>query len=105
VAFYSSFQYLRSLPVDKVKIDQAFVRRMAVDSSDAAIVRAMVTVARSLSLEIIAEGIETVAQRDFLRDEGCPIGQGYLFSLPLPAEEFRGLLERKVVLPLSENLL
>jgi EAL domain-containing protein (putative c-di-GMP-specific phosphodiesterase class I) len=100
---YSSFQYLRSLPIDKVKIDQAFVRRMAVDSSDAAIVRAIMTVARSLSLEIVAEGIETLVQRDFLRNEGCPVGQGYFFSLPLPAPAFRELLGRRVMLPVWER--
>ena len=99
---YSSFRYLQSLPVGKVKIDQSFVRHMVIDSSDASIVRAIVAVAKSLELEVIAEGIETASQRDFLHNEGCPIGQGYLFSLPLAAEDFRWLLASRATLPLGE---
>jgi diguanylate cyclase (GGDEF)-like protein/PAS domain S-box-containing protein len=96
---YSSFRYLQTLPIEQVKIDQTFVRQMVIDSSDASIVRAIVVVAKSLDLEIIAEGIETPAQRDFLRDEGCLMGQGYLFSLPLAAEDFRWLLRNNTILP------
>jgi diguanylate cyclase (GGDEF)-like protein/PAS domain S-box-containing protein len=88
---YSSFRVLQDLPIDTIKIDQTFVRRVTLDTGDDAIVRAMLTVAGRLGLEVIAEGIETRAQRDFVRDAGCRIGQGYLFSLPVSAEEF-GLL-------------
>ena len=100
---HSSFRYLRDFPVDKVKIDQTFVRQMVVDSSDASIIRAIIALARSLNLEVVAEGIETHVQRGFLRDEGCRTGQGYLFSLPLTAEDFGFLLERGITLPMSSS--
>jgi EAL domain-containing protein (putative c-di-GMP-specific phosphodiesterase class I) len=100
---YSSFRYLRDLPIDKVKIDQTFVRDMDMNAGDAAIVRAIVTVAKSLDLAVIAEGIETTGQRDLLRAEGCGMGQGYLFSRPVPAEEFRRFLEGRVTLPVGEQ--
>lgn len=98
---HSSFRYLRDFPVDKVKIDQTFVRQMVIDSSDASIVRAIIAVAKSLNLDLVAEGIETSFQRNFLRSEGCKTGQGYLFCLPLAAEDFGSLLERGVPLPLG----
>jgi diguanylate cyclase (GGDEF)-like protein/PAS domain S-box-containing protein len=98
---HSSFSYLRDFPVDKVKIDQTFVRQMVIDSSDASIIRAIVALAKSLRLGVVAEGIETAAQRDFLRDEGCCTGQGYLFSLPLTAEDFAFLLASGVTLPVA----
>ena len=99
---YSSFRYLQTLPIEQVKIDQAFVRHMVIDSSDASIVRAIVVVANSLNLAVVAEGIETPVQRDFLRNEGCLVGQGYLYSLPLPAEDFRWLLTENTTLPPGE---
>ncbi len=83
---YSSFRALQDLPIDTIKIDQTFVRRVTLDSGDDAIVLAMLSVARRLGLDVIAEGIETLAQHDFVRDAGCRIGQGYLFSLPVTAE-------------------
>jgi diguanylate cyclase (GGDEF)-like protein len=98
---YASFRHLRDLPVDKLKIDQTFVRQMVVDSSDASIIRAIITLAKSLELEVVAEGIEDLVQRNFLRDEGCKIGQGYLFSLPLTAEDFVYLLDLGVTLPMG----
>ncbi len=91
---HSSFQYLRQFAVDKIKIDQTFVRQFVANSNDENIIRAMITLARSLNLATVAEGIETVRQRDFLRDEGCRIGQGYLFSKPLSGADF-GLLLAK----------
>jgi diguanylate cyclase (GGDEF)-like protein/PAS domain S-box-containing protein len=100
---YSSFRYLQTLPIEQVKIDQTFVRQMVIDSSDASIVRAIVVVAKSLELEIIAEGIETPAQREFLHDQGCRMGQGYLFSLPLSAEDFHWLLKNKTTLPPGDH--
>ena len=93
---YSSLIYLKNLPVGKLKIDQAFVRRMVIDSSDAAIIRAIIAMARSLNLDIIAEGIETELQHNFLRDEGCRTGQGYLFSPPLVAEDFGWLITHRI---------
>jgi PAS domain S-box-containing protein/diguanylate cyclase (GGDEF)-like protein len=100
-AGHSNFQYLRSFPVDKLKIDQIFVRQLVADSNDALIIRAIASLARSLKLGLVAEGIETAEQREFLRDQGCPIGQGYFFSLPLTAEDFGWMIENRVVLPIT----
>jgi EAL domain-containing protein (putative c-di-GMP-specific phosphodiesterase class I) len=101
---HSSFRYLRDFPVDKVKIDQTFVRQMVVDSSDASIIRAIIALAKSLDLKVVAEGIETMVQRNFLREEGCQIGQGYLFSVPLTAEDFGYLIARNIRLPWSASV-
>lgn len=98
-AGHSSLQYLREFAIDTVKIDQMFVRQLVVDSSDALIVKAIASLARSLKLELVAEGIETVEQWDFLRDQGCTVGQGYLFSLPLEPEDLGWMLENRISLP------
>jgi diguanylate cyclase (GGDEF)-like protein/PAS domain S-box-containing protein len=100
---HATFKYLRDFPVDKIKIDQTFVRSLVVDSSDASIVRAMIGLARNLGVQIVAEGVETQMQRRFLRAEGCAIGQGYLFSPPMNAEDFAWLIENKVKLPLTKD--
>lgn len=96
---YSSFHYIRDLPIDTVKIDQTFIRRMIIDSSDASIVRAILAVAKGLSLEVVAEGIEAQEHRQFLHHEGCSVGQGYLFSMPLTQEDFVWLLHNSACLP------
>jgi diguanylate cyclase (GGDEF)-like protein len=98
---HATFAYLRQFPVDKIKIDQTFIRHLVVGSSDALIVRAMISMAHSLGLEVLAEGVETARQRDFLIEEGCTSGQGYLFSLPLNAEDFAWILEKRSCLPLN----
>jgi diguanylate cyclase (GGDEF)-like protein len=82
----SALSYLRQLPVDEVKIDDSFVQGMATDSGDLAIVRAVISVAREFRLTVVAEGVESELTLDLLEEMGCEIGQGYLFSRPLPYE-------------------
>ena len=85
---YCSFEYLSNLPIDKIKLDQSFVRNMLLESTSAAVIRSIMTLATGLSLSSIAEGIETDEQAVQLRLAGCRQGQGYLFSRPLPADQF-----------------
>jgi diguanylate cyclase (GGDEF)-like protein len=84
---YSSFSHLRRFPLDTLKIDRVFVQEVAANQTGAAIVAAIVTLARSLGLEPLAEGVESDAQRNILLQQGCTLMQGYLFGRPMPAEE------------------
>lgn len=89
---YSSLSYLRRFPIDTLKIDRSFVRDIPDDPEDTAITRAIISMAQSLKLELIAEGVENRVQADFLQSLGCHVLQGFFFSRPLPAEEMTQLL-------------
>jgi|GEM_PF-4114533 len=89
---YSSLSYLTRLPLNKLKIDQSFVRNIGVSESDSVIVQTIIGMAYNLGMEVIAEGVETEEQRQFLEAHGCPVCQGYLFSKPIPLPEFEELL-------------
>ena len=84
---YSSLSYLKSLPLDKIKIDKSFVQDLLDDEDDATIVRAIIQLGKSLGMQVIAEGVETVEQEAYIIAEGCHEGQGYYYSKPLPARE------------------
>ncbi|HJW81382.1 MAG TPA: EAL domain-containing protein, partial [Acidiferrobacterales bacterium] len=92
---YSSLSYLRRYSIDTLKIDRSFVHDVPGDPDDSAIISAIIVMAQSLKLDVIAEGVETEAQRDFLRERGCHMMQGYLFSRPLPADELTALLGKQ----------
>ena len=94
---YSSLSYLKQLPVDFIKIDRSFVRDTPRDKEDCTIVRAIVTMTHTLGLRVVAEGVETAEQAEFLRNEGCDISQGYLVSEPVPLDELRQWLGNRAL--------
>ncbi len=93
---YSSLSYLKKFDIDYLKIDQSFVRNLERDTDDMALCEAIIVMAHKLGLKVIAEGVETPAQRDFLSRAGCDYGQGYLFSRPVPPEEFEAWLKSDI---------
>ncbi len=96
---YSSLSYLKRFPINHLKIDQSFVRDITTDPDDAALVNAIITMAKSLDIGVIAEGVETRAQLDYLHAHGCQVAQGYLFSRPVSADDFARLLRAGTPLP------
>lgn len=91
---YTSFGFLRRLPIDSLKIDQSFVRDLMVDDDDAKVITAITAIAHSLNLTVIAEGVETSEQLAFLKKHQCDLAQGFLFNRPLPPDEFEEILAR-----------
>jgi EAL domain-containing protein (putative c-di-GMP-specific phosphodiesterase class I) len=92
---YSSLSHLKMLPLTKLKIDQSFVSDIPADMNDIAIAKAIIALGKSLSLEVLAEGIETEEQHRFMLEEGCDSGQGYHYSKPLPADALERLLHER----------
>jgi len=89
---YSSLSYLKKLPIDKLKIDREFIKDLPDDEEDSAITKAVISLAKSLNLKVIAEGVETKEQRDFIVESGCEYIQGYFYSKPVPSSEFENIL-------------
>ena len=96
---YSSLSYLKRFPIDSLKIDKSFVSNILTDLNDAAIASSVVALARSMNLQVVAEGIEDRAQMTFLQQLGCNEGQGYLFARPMPAAEFEAFISSWTGLP------
>lgn len=89
---HSSLAYIKRLPIDKIKIDKSFVDELPYDAEDSAIVRSIISIAKNLHINIIAEGVENEEQRDFLKKEGCSLIQGYFYAKPLRADEYKQFL-------------
>jgi EAL domain-containing protein (putative c-di-GMP-specific phosphodiesterase class I) len=94
---YASLSYLTRFPLARIKIDRSFIGKITDDAGDAAIVRSLIAMAHHLGLTVIAEGVETTAQADFLLNEGCEEAQGYLYAKPLPTIEFEGFLRTRTI--------
>ena len=96
---YSSLSYLKRFKADKLKIDRSFVQDIPADADDSAIAKAIINIAQTLNMKVVAEGVETIEQWNFLLAEGCDLVQGYLLAKPMPAPEFAQVLARGILLP------
>ncbi len=96
---YSSLSYIAHLPIDTLKIDRSFIIDMATSAQNMAIVKTIISLAHSLTLKVVAEGVETEQQATLLRQLGCDQVQGFVFSRPLPADAIEPLLTRQAALP------
>lgn len=94
---YSSLAYLKRLPIDKLKIDQAFIRNLPNDEEDSAIAKTVIALSKCLNLKVIAEGVETKEQKDFIVQNGCDNIQGYYYSQPIIADKFEEILQNGFV--------
>jgi EAL domain-containing protein (putative c-di-GMP-specific phosphodiesterase class I) len=101
---YSSLAYLKRFPIDCVKIDRSFIRDLPDDRDDASITRSIIAMAHNMNLEVVAEGVETVPQLEFLHAYGCDEIQGFLFSKPLGAEAFEQFLDGQASPPPAFHL-
>ncbi len=100
---YSSLGYLSRYPVDKIKIDRSFVSNLGVDPEAEAVIRAIVKLSKALNLNIVAEGVETRAQKNILRSTGCNIIQGYIFSRPVPVDAIDDMMRADRRLTISSD--
>ena len=94
---YSPLTYLIKLPIDTLKIDRSFISNITADSDRAVVVESILTMAKKVNLKVVAEGVETKKDLDYLCNLGCDIGQGYYFSQPLPIVEFEQYLDKKIL--------
>lgn len=92
---YSALSYLNRFPVSQIKIDRSFVRDIPADQEKAELIKAIISIAQALHLDLVAEGVETVEQAEYLKQHHCPVGQGYLFGKPIPESEFAVFIERQ----------
>lgn len=92
---YSSLAYLRDLPVDALKIDRAFINRLGSVAADESVVTAVIAMAAALSLDVVAEGVETELQLHVLRELGCQVAQGFLFARPMPYDDLLGWMHER----------
>ena len=94
---HSSLAFLTEFPLNTIKIDKIFIENLAISSTAEAIIKAIIAMAHSLNIEVVAEGVETEEQLAFLQSQKCDKIQGYFFSRPVPAEEFRKLLDKETI--------